>query len=406
MSQGIDWSLAKIDWSLPVQAMIAKGNQNAQITSSGQQAVASMGNAQVASQTTMRGQDLDNQQAQANNQLAYAKLGQDQDQFNQTLDFHKDTQQQDSTIKLMGLQVQADMAAAVLGAKDKQTAWKQYTDSVTKLGQDPAKIGLPVTYNKDAHEFLSSQLGSAVDGINAHTQSNGMTTGTANTGTPQGKVNAKASQEVLKKDLEWINEGRKTVAPMEGARAKLENLKVAVDDFEKYSLTGLGTGGHLGRLAAEAGSRFSPDQAKAATAGKIIDDTGKAFAYMKRKDMFGSGQFSDPDRDALESISFTTSTPKDSLLANANLAVGFMTRAQEQQSFNEAYLSQNGVSQGADVAWRQFNNDHPVVDPKTRQINPSADWREYLGRQSSNNQAQLNQPSNMYGDASNKNPYM
>lgn len=437
MGQGIDWSLVKVDWEMPIRAMLEKGRQAQQGAATAMQGnIAAMRTQEDARQADMANalgqQQLQQQGQQQDQQFQLAQ--QTLDQEGQMQSDQRQMQQQGVDLKLaqksdddnfnhvksmMALKMQADQAAGVLQAKDKQQAWKQYTDSITKLGQDPMTLGLPLTYNKDANDFLKTQLRTSVDGLQT-----GMQYGDAikpqstnpldvDTSTPQGKAQAAMNKQILANDLTHINEGRKNIASFNNFLGQIPAIQQAAEDFDKYSLTGLSAAGGLGQVAAEFGAGMSDNQAKAAAAGGVINQWGKTIALLKKSLMPGS--MSDSDRELLMSLSISTAMPKEEFKQKLGMIQGFMQRAVAEQSFKEAYLSQNGNLFGADKAWGGFMSEHPVVDSKTRQVTGDNDFRAYLGNTLQTNDAQrssrflsgppqqqmqqpvLNQPSNMYG---------
>lgn len=426
MGQGINWDLVKVDWRMVVDAMLEKGRQQTAVNTAAIAASAqNNATAQRGRESQMQNQ-LGQQRIAADTKIAGMKLQADQNQFNQGMNLQKMKMAQEADKNnfqkvrdMMALQIQADASAAVLKSKDKQLSWKMYTDAVMKLGQDPMKLGLPVSYNKDANDFLKTQLSSAVEGLKHQMSPNSLpgrkTTNplAVDSSTPEGKAQLEMNKQSFKSDIEHINEGRKNIASFNNFLGQVPAVQKAAEDFDKYSLTGMGLAGKLGKVAAEAGAGISDNQSKAAAAGGVIDQWGQTVALLKKSLMPGS--MSDSDRDLLMGLSVNTGMPKEEFGEKLNMIQGFMQRSIQEQSFKEMYLSQNGTLSGADAAWGRFMMEHPVVDPSTRELTGDNNFTPYLGDAMVSNEAQkvqegqrsiLNQPPNMYGPTTDKNPYM
>lgn len=98
----------------------------------------------------------------------------------------------------------------------------------------------------------------------------------------------------------------------------------------------------------------------------------------------GSGSTSDFDAKMFQKATIGTGKGYE---ANKNIASAYIASRQNQidkSQFMEAYLNTNGHLRGAQQSWRDYLNNNPIFDPKSKKFELNQNrknWQEYFGKE-------------------------
>lgn len=420
----INWNLAKLDWDMVLRHRAEMAKVSASMNNAAMAAGASMQNAQTGAEASMANAQTGAQASMQNAalQAQVATRGQDIAEHGQALDYAakmaglgvqargQDLAQQQAMMEmqtkqrgqdvamaqsglgnlppiqkeLLNHQMDAQAAQSVLFGKNPQQAWDKYYEALKISGKNPEALGLSPVANAHTMMYMGDVLDrstKAISSITAGGENSKQSSQPTKTEQAQQAQANKLEAMSVNQNLKYINNLKEEAGKYASSLPDMESARSALRQYNSFG-PGLGPGfSTVTEALSTAAAKLGSEKGKEAqSAGAVIDSLGNSLALLKRSDM--PGALSDSDRNFLVSMSISRDkTLQENEAALSALQAG-MERKVLQSTFMEAWAANHGGKlDGAMDAFRQFNQDYPMVDPKTHEIRsvPADAWQKYAG---------------------------
>lgn len=357
-----DWSLAKVDFDMPVRAKGAAQAAGASMHNANTAAEASNANAQIAAQSANHEANVRNNYYQgenANRAQEIANQGQYQQgmlgMYGDRLDQQSQNQIQQHQERIAQLQAQVQMSHDRVGA------------IMQRNGIIAARQGM-----SDPNQTSPQLPPGALTGANNSVQA----------------ANDKAQYAT---DAKTVAAHQTFTANAPQVISDINSGLQAINTYQANKLPiapGMGSLGSFGeimnKVAASTGlfSNASTADQAAATINRLSDSAGINQLVTNLQKTRMPKELLPKDSDALSNLSVSMNDTPEAAQTKLGLAKQFVQRGSDMGSMQNAWLQQNGNLNGFDQAFGKYVQENPILNQKTGQLNPNqpADgaWKAYM----------------------------